>query len=215
MTTTQPPRFAETVLESFGAAPEFSDALIGDLAQEYARRAERYGEKSARMWYAREALLAVPHLLRNWLSRARLADARRLLNVAGLAYVSTLMVAMLASFVVFGFLDLFSLEPAWFLDPSVQVLGLYVASLIAPAVGGFFAASFEASRPMAAAAVLATAWAFVILAGAIVGALFMPELLSHPVVPSTWARLLLMPFVMIACMAGGAVRVWRSPAPAR
>jgi hypothetical protein len=55
----------ERLLHALGAHPDFADAVLGDLAEERARRAEQAGPMAARWWHAREALRAVPHLLWN------------------------------------------------------------------------------------------------------------------------------------------------------
>lgn len=56
---------AERMLQSLGAHPSFAEALLGDLAEERARRSKEVGSVSAEVWYLREALRAVPHLLLN------------------------------------------------------------------------------------------------------------------------------------------------------
>lgn len=56
---------AERLLHSLGAHPSFADALLGDLTEERARRASAFGAGMADLWYLREALRAVPHLLLN------------------------------------------------------------------------------------------------------------------------------------------------------
>jgi hypothetical protein len=61
---------AEGWLRALGADPAFAEAVLGDLAEEFAERAARDGVGPARRWYAREALRSAPHLLRSWLRRA-------------------------------------------------------------------------------------------------------------------------------------------------
>ena len=63
--THTPRSWMEHVLEGFGAHPGFTDAVLGDLAEERARRMTEDGALAARCWYAREALRSVPHLLWN------------------------------------------------------------------------------------------------------------------------------------------------------
>ena len=60
------PRRMERLLESFGADTEFRDAVIGDLAEEFAIRASEDGVHAARRWYRREALRVAPYLVRDW-----------------------------------------------------------------------------------------------------------------------------------------------------
>lgn len=58
----------ERLTLALGAEPAFAEAVLGDLAEEYALRAARDGVGGARQWYAREALRSAPHLV---LSAAR------------------------------------------------------------------------------------------------------------------------------------------------
>ena len=60
-----PVPLVERILHALGAHPSFADAVLGDLAEERARREQEQGRMAARWWYAREALRAVPHLLGN------------------------------------------------------------------------------------------------------------------------------------------------------
>jgi hypothetical protein len=85
---------AERLLHSLGAHPAFADALLGDLAEERARRAAEQGSTAARWWYAREALRSAPHLLWNALRhggpRGRARAAVALAAVALVPTVATL-----------------------------------------------------------------------------------------------------------------------------
>ena len=88
---------SERVLLALGADPVFIEAVLGDLAEEYAARSERDGVGVARLWYAREALRSAPHVVRNAIrygsprARARLA-----MSLAAFAMVVTVaLVAML------------------------------------------------------------------------------------------------------------------------
>lgn len=63
--TDEPPSWTERVLQGVGAHPTFADAVLGDLAEERARRTAEGGALVARCWYAREAFRSVPHLLWN------------------------------------------------------------------------------------------------------------------------------------------------------
>ena len=60
-----PAPLTERFLQSVGAQPSFTDAVLGDLAEERARRETEQGALAARWWYALEALRAIPHLLGN------------------------------------------------------------------------------------------------------------------------------------------------------
>lgn len=71
------PRAAERLLEGLGADAEYREALLGDLAEEYATRLAYDGPGAARRWYRREALRVAPHLLRDWTRRLRWRGAAR------------------------------------------------------------------------------------------------------------------------------------------
>lgn len=73
-----PVSLAERVLHTLGVEPAFAEAVLGDLAEEYAERAT-VGVSNARQWYAAQALRSAPHLIRSATrhaaGRARLAGA--------------------------------------------------------------------------------------------------------------------------------------------
>jgi len=210
MTETHPPRFGEALLESFGADVEFRDAIIGDLAQEHAQRVERYGERPARLWYYREALFAMPHLLRSALKNASFADARRMLNVAGLAYLSTMAIEIALSLAV---LAVFGPLP-WMKTVYASPVGRWVAMLavgsFGPVCAGYLAATFEEKRPMLAALSLGVIWTVLAIVASVVIVLLLDP---HPAgwfVPTTMVRLLFIPFIVAASLIGGTLRVRRA-----
>ena len=53
----------ERLLHLLRADPAFVDAVLGDLAEEREARTISEGTRSARLWYAREALRSMPHLV--------------------------------------------------------------------------------------------------------------------------------------------------------
>jgi hypothetical protein len=57
--------WTERILQTLGAHPTFTDALLGDLAEECARRVEQGSPVAARWWYFREAFRSAPHLVWN------------------------------------------------------------------------------------------------------------------------------------------------------
>ena len=82
---------AERALHSLGAHPSFAEALLGDLAEERARRSKEVGSASAELWYFREALRAVPHLLLNALRHGgALGRARAMVVLMAVAAVPAL-----------------------------------------------------------------------------------------------------------------------------
>ena len=102
-----PVPLVEQLLHALGAHPAFADAVLGDLAEERARREAEQGALAARWWYAREALSAVPHLLGNAVRHGGAAGRARVAAVlAGAALVPALVAAVLlrdapAAFLVF------------------------------------------------------------------------------------------------------------------
>ncbi|MGI8508211.1 MAG: hypothetical protein ACR2MQ_02675 [Gemmatimonadaceae bacterium] len=87
----------ERLLQALGADPDFVEAVLGDLAEEYALRAGRDGVGAARWWYGREALRSAPHVVRSWLRHARQHEPARL-------------AAYLAGVVVTSFIVLLALQ---------------------------------------------------------------------------------------------------------
>jgi hypothetical protein len=83
----------ERLLHFLGADPAFVDAVLGDLAEERAARATTDGARSARLWYVRETLRSMPHLVA---SGMRGANGRRramlMLCMAAIALAATLAV---------------------------------------------------------------------------------------------------------------------------
>ena len=80
----------ERLLSRIGADPAFVDAVLGDLAEERAARTITDGARAARLWYAREALRSMPHLvasaMRGESGRRR---ARLVLSLAAIAFAAT------------------------------------------------------------------------------------------------------------------------------
>ena len=72
---------AERLLRGAGADPAFLEDVLGDLAEDFARRHVTHGPVLARLWYLWEAARSAPHLLGNALrhggarGRARVAAA--------------------------------------------------------------------------------------------------------------------------------------------
>lgn len=86
----------ERVLHGLGAHPTFTDAVLGDLAEERARRTAEGAPMAARWWYAREAFRSTPHLLWNAVwhggrrGQVRAAAVLAALSVVPLAALLTL-----------------------------------------------------------------------------------------------------------------------------
>jgi hypothetical protein len=82
--------WAERLLHGLGAHPGFAEAVLGDLAEERARRQVQDGTLAARSWYARETLRSAPHLLLHAVKHGgRRGRARVAAVIATLALVPT------------------------------------------------------------------------------------------------------------------------------
>lgn len=89
----------ERLLHFIGGDAGYADDILGDLAEERARRAERDGARSASLWYVREAMIAVPHLAWNAIHHGGPRGAARVTAlVAGAAFAVTMGVVLLRSF---------------------------------------------------------------------------------------------------------------------
>jgi DNA-binding transcriptional LysR family regulator len=92
MSDSSAPRRAELILEALGADTDFRDAVIGDLAEEFALRASWDGPLAARRWYYRESLRVAPYLLRDWWRGLKRKDVG---HFAGVIVGSSLLVIAL------------------------------------------------------------------------------------------------------------------------
>jgi hypothetical protein len=99
---------SERLLHALGANPTFAEAVLGDLAEERARRREAQGAFGAGAWYAREALRAIPHLLLNAIRHGGAqgrARAAIVLGVLALIPVTALLVLLRGPAPAFLFVD--------------------------------------------------------------------------------------------------------------
>ena len=141
------PRLPERVLSALGANPYFRDDVLGDLAQEFAIRAD-FDVRSARRWYYREAWRAAPYFLRNGLRNLR---ARDLLGLA-----SAIVVALVAT-TVFSIVFYRIAGAALFRFPAPLSMLLRVMTGLA---GGYIAAwSYRKAPLLAAVALGLSGWA--------------------------------------------------------
>jgi hypothetical protein len=87
----------ERALLQLGVDPNFVEAVLGDLAEEYALRALRDGGPAARWWYTREVFRSAPHFLRSWFRHARRYERLRLTGFLGALVLTTLAVLVALS----------------------------------------------------------------------------------------------------------------------
>lgn len=81
-------RRIEALLSALAADAPYRDAILGDLAEEFAIRVEEQGEPEAQRWYRRQALRTAPHLLRLWARRLSSFDMAQLVAFTLLAQVT-------------------------------------------------------------------------------------------------------------------------------
>ena len=163
---TTPPRTTERLLAALGAGPELSDALLGDLAEEYALRAAWDGEAAARRWYRREALRVAPHLLRDRARSRRLLDAARVAAIVVATYaIGTALVIGLSYFVPVGF-PMSGSAPDAVVAVLVHLRGLALAAVSA-LTAGYLAAWLDRRSPLVATLGLAIGWGGLALVGAL------------------------------------------------
>jgi len=202
---TAPPRRVELLLEALGVPTPFRELLLGDLAEEFALRADRDGLGAARRWYYRESIRATPYLLRSWIRRVR---ARDLTHLGGVVLSSYVFLAMLGGFlaatvlsvvVAFGLApDLRLLRPG---DPLLLAIGLPLG-VAGAMTGGYIAAWLHHRAPLVGALALGVVWSCVDL-----------SVLAIATSAPLWYWLAVPIVVLVGTATGGALRVCTSRSP--
>lgn len=163
-----PPRTAEVVLESLCAQATFGDALLGDLAEGFALRVARDGERVARRWYYREAMRSTVFLLFDWIRRLRVADARRLGGVLLASYVFTMMLARFAITVAASIADAIGLSSITTLGggpPALVPLWLWIPFGVAySTLAGYIAGWLNEKEPLPTVIALSIVWTCTLIA---------------------------------------------------
>lgn len=197
-----PPRAIESILKSLGADPYLSDVVLGDLAEEFAQRAAFDGEMDARRWYTKEAMRAVPYLLRNALRHLRFGDVPRLIGIALFSWLALLPISLtawvllaLASRVLGVSWAAVHPSPA---DPAFLAF-VMLAMPLAGLSGGYIAAWRNARAPLIGAA----AFGVVLTSINLVAGLVAPSPLS------LFYRSAALSVFNVAALAGGALRAIR------
>ncbi len=196
-----PPRTAERLLEALGAEPELRDALLGDLAEDFATRAADHGERAARRRYRREALRAAPYLLHSWARSLRAREAARLAGLVGATccLVVVGLWGMLSG--VEGLVERMA-GPTTFPwhdpQPGTLTLGVLLLGYVAvAAAGGWMVSRGEERAPAVAALALGIAWALLALVFPVPGRAPLP----------TWYLLGQAVAVLTGAMLGGLRRI--------
>jgi hypothetical protein len=205
----RPPRWAERLLETTGADPEFRDGIIGDMNEEFMIRASYDGPHAARRWYAREALRTLPHLLRDWKSRFGLKDAKYLGGVIIESYCVVAVSALVLLGILAGLLtaidvDLGSDFPGN--NPYLHRLGIPGALILAAScslIGGYFAAWKGQRAPLASAAGLGVFWCSI----ALVGVALVRTAASVGMPSTDWWMFAEMLVVLCGTVGGGILRL--------
>jgi hypothetical protein len=202
-----PPRTAELLLGALGAQAQFRDAVLGDLAEEFALRAERDGIAAARRWYYRESIRAAPHLLRNWSRHLKARDFSHLAGVLLTSYVFVLMPAAVLAMMVRSVMMALGVSSDFQLThlerPLLPAIGLMLG-VLSTMTGGYIAAWLHARAPLVGALALGVVWSCASLSlGAIVG--------SAPV----WYQIGAPLVVVVGTPVGGMLRVSTSRSPTR
>jgi hypothetical protein len=200
-----PPRRTERILEALGAHPDFRDAVLGDLAEEFELRARWDGPAIARRWYFRESLRVAPYFLRNWW---RGLKGRDIAELVGVMVGSSIFVVAFES--LLGFI-VNTMDPVW----QLFSLSGIARSIVIPALmllwtsfDGLLAGSIAARlgelrrrAPLPGVILLAVAWSVVLVA-----------LQSSAVV--LWFRSVNVVAAMVGILAGGLICAGRPIRPA-
>lgn len=157
-----PPPSIERLLTSLGAEPRYREAVLGDLAEEFAIRVEEQGVRVARRWYRREALRTAPHLLASWLRHLTAPDVVRLcvaVTVGGVAHLLLSLAIPAAIVMSLGVRpDSFGIIAAAWRDVLSETVVLKWTGILLlralPLVAGFIAASVNPRARVPAALTL-------------------------------------------------------------
>lgn len=195
-----PPALAESAVGALIADRALREALLGDMAEEFAARCTARGVASARAWYRVQALGSVPHLLVNaWQRGDGGGPARRtatlLAAVAG-SYVALQLLHQTAQMAVGSLLRRTAPgAPAGFVVGGLAFATCsIIAGLGASVFGGYLAGRVFPRAPLVAALTLALACAGLAVTGMVI---------NHGVTPLWyWGVLQLVLFPLGTCLGG-------------
>lgn len=192
MSDSTAPRAVAVILEALGANTEFSDAIIGDLAEEYEQRAGWDGRASARRWYYRESVRVAPYLLRDWWRGLRRNDIATFANAMLWSALTVLTLEVILALAVRALLPLDAFGMS-----VILALAMLPWTLIDGAVGGYVAAWLGRRTPLPIA-----------ISVGIMGSLMILLDAKGTAIP-WWFRVANATTLMAGVLLGAMVRVWR------
>ncbi|MEP6834253.1 MAG: hypothetical protein ABJB74_12715 [Gemmatimonas sp.] len=202
MTEYRPPFILESLLEALGAQSTFRDAVMGDLAEEYAVRVQRDGRFPALRWYTQQAARTAPHLLGSW-SRQK-GIVRQVARVVSVSYVAATIALVVALFIVIAVMNVAgvsqnAVERA-FLDVHPRVvLGVLLLQSVSPLCGGFIAARLDRRSPLVSVFTCGVVWSVAFL----LSSAFIPF-----AVKPEWWRFATFGIVLLGTWMSGLVGLW-------
>lgn len=197
MTTPPPP--IESLLEALGAEPRFRESVIGDLAEEFASRAERDGLQSARQWYRREAMRATPHLLRSGWRVVRRRGLGRLLGIMLTAFTGMVIVERVIAGSVIGALrsEVWHTSRRLYVSYPVWQVSMVALNTLSATFAGCIAAWLDHDAPLFTAIALGIVWSVLEVVGLQITGGPLPE----------WCRLVIPLAILAGTAMGGVLRV--------
>lgn len=194
------PRRAELILEALGPASDVRDAVIGDLAEEFALRVRWDGPAAARRWYYRESMRVAPFLLGDWWRGLRQTGIGDLATAIVLASASMMALEWVLQLGVRGLehaLGAPDRVPVFMNSGSAGVAALMLVwTLVDGALAGYVAARIGRRAPLPSALALGVMWTGLMI------------LAQGGAVPP-WFRAANVVTLMAAMVAGAAFRACR------
>lgn len=192
------PRRAEQVLEAFGTDPDFRDAVLGDLAEEFALRVSWDGPAAARRWYYRESMRVAPYLLRNWWRGLKRKDVGRLAGVIAASSISLVALETLLQIAKVALIPAYrEMLPVSGYTRLIVLPALMLSwTLLDGAFAGYVAARLGRRAPLPAVLGLGVTWAIVM------------STVQSPAVP-LWFRSANLAMMLAGIVAGGLIGVFR------
>ncbi|MEO5814657.1 MAG: hypothetical protein ABIT20_05195 [Gemmatimonadaceae bacterium] len=194
-----PPLTTERLLEALTVRSDFRDGILGDLAEEFAERAERDGEAHARRWYYSEAAGVVPHLLHDWGRSLGFREARRLANVLFASYFLVELLVAVVQIATRAIVQTLGIS-AGFLGSSPQSSPTRILVLLAVValMFGYCASSLDKKTPLASAILFGAVWA---------AAMCLATIFIAPAGTSMWFLVAGMVIMFVGTTAGGILQV--------